>query len=40
MKRIYTLIVLVGLVIAGVTGCSQSSDTTTPPASTNAPAAK
>jgi len=39
MKRIYTLIVLLGIVISAVlTGCEQKPTETTPP-DTNAPAA-
>lgn len=39
MKRIFTLIVLLGIVMgAALTGCEQKSETT-PPAGTNAPAA-
>ena len=38
MKRIYTLIVLLGIVMGAVlTGCNQGSQTTPPPADTNAP---
>jgi hypothetical protein len=38
MKRIYTLIVLLGLAMGTLlTGCNKESDTSTPPASTNPP---
>jgi len=38
MKRTYTLIVLMGLVVMGamLTGCNKEETTPTPPASTNA----
>ena len=37
MKRIFTYIVLLGVVMGAVlTGCNQSSDTTAKPADTNA----
>ena len=38
MKRIFALIVLLGIVMSAVlTGCNQSSDSTTKPMDTNAP---
>jgi hypothetical protein len=38
MKRIYTLIVLLGIVMGAVlTGCNQGSETPKPAADTNAP---
>ena len=40
MKRTLSLLVLLGLIVVGVTACSQSeTPTTTEPAPTNAPAA-
>ena len=40
MKRIFALIVLLGIVMSAVlTGCNNGGDTTSKPADTNAPAA-